>query len=139
MGCTWQVSDMRSPCGYPVRVVNPGSRLAAPGRTKYRCALFWTTVGHTDGEHFEAPNKGLIDDLVREDHTFAYQDRAPHAIGPRRTLDQMPCVRCSAVSGGARTQYARVPEMRPPHAHRRSRTTGALPGSRGCRGTRRGR
>ncbi len=37
--------------------------------------------------------------VVRKDHALAHQDRAPHAFGARRPVDQVPGLRCGAVSG----------------------------------------
>ncbi len=57
------------------------------------------------------------------------QDGAPHAIGAGGPVDQVPGVRRRAVSCGARAQPAGLPEVQPPHAHRRARPSAALPRS----------
>jgi acetyl-CoA carboxylase carboxyl transferase subunit beta len=65
----------------------------------------------------------------RKDHAFADQDGAPHALGPGRLW--MKCAACDAVlyRAGAGAQPARVPEVRPPHAHRCARAPRVLPRS----------
>ena len=72
------------------------------------------------------PVGGSDDVLVRENHAFAHQDRAPHALGPRRPVDQVPGLRCGAVSRGAGAQSLRLPQVQPPHAHRRARAARAF-------------
>ena len=69
-------------------------------------------------------------DLVRKNHAFADQDRAPHALGPGRLVDEMRRLRRGAVPRRAGAQPARLPEVRQPHAHRRARAARILSGSR---------
>ena len=57
--------------------------------------------------------------LVRANCPLAHQDRAPYTLGARRSVDQMPGVRCGAVPGRDRAQPPCVPEMQPSHAHQR--------------------
>ena len=68
-------------------------------------------------------------DLVRKDHAFADQDRAPHALGARRSVDEVRRLRRGAVSRGAGAQSARVSEVRTSHAHRRARAARSFPRS----------
>jgi hypothetical protein len=63
--------------------------------------------------------------VVREDHAVAHQDRAAHAFGPRGPVDQVPGLRLGALSRRARAQPQRLPQVQPPHAHRRARAAAA--------------
>src|ERR1700741_4774019 len=68
----------------------------------------------------------IVYDLVRKDHAFADQDRAPYALGAGRDMDEVRCLRCGAVPRGTRTESTCVSEVLTPHARRCTRAVGAL-------------
>ena len=109
-------------CTSPLCGIRP--EFGLPGPIRYHRPHFRIGVAH---RHV----------LVRENHAFADQDRAPHAFGTRGTVDQVFGLRRGAVPRRARAQSQRLPEVQPSHAHRRPRTAGAFPRRRRADGDRR--
>ncbi len=92
-------------------------------------------LGFSYAEAFPAMIGRTAHVLVRENRPFAHQDRTALALGPGGTVDQMPGLRRGAVPRRARAQSQRLPQVQPPHAHRRARAA-AQPSSTRNRSTR---
>ena len=102
---------------YPAEFGLPGTGRADAGNLPQSVIIGRTLESGVERQHV----------LVRENHALADQDRAPHAFGPRRPVDQVLGLRRRAVPRRARAQSQRLPEVQPSHAHRRARAAGALP------------
>jgi hypothetical protein len=74
--------------------------------------------------------------LVRTHSPFPHQDGAPHALGTRGLVGQMPGLRRRPLQGGDRAQLVCVPEVQPPHAHQRPRAADEILGYRLAQGNR---
>ncbi len=124
------------PASAPASSSNPGSAAPAEATAAAHGLYFWQVdyppeFGLPDdsamiGPFAAAEVRRL--DLVREDRALAHQDRAPLALGARGPVDQVPGLRRGAVPRRARAQPQRLPEVHPPHAHRRARS-GCSPSS----------
>ena len=75
--------------------------------------------------------------LVRANRPVAHQDRAPHPLGSRRAVGQVPRLRCGAVPRRNRAQSARLSQVQPPHAHQRAGAPAEISGHRFEQGNRR--